>query len=511
MDPNNGPHPNHLGTLVMLQLARVFAAAILATLTSLPAASGQTSTSAVALERWNGSVSLPGGGTLDFSIALDGSAGTIDVPMQGAKGLKLTEVTSDAKVLKFTLKVPGGEAMFEASVEAGGQSAAGHLHQGGADLPLKLTRAKEGEAAPTLRRPQEPVRPFPYSEREVSYVNAADGTTLAGTLTAPSGEGKFPAVVLITGSGAQDRNESLLGHKPFLVLSDYLTRHGIAVLRVDDRGVGGSTGTVNLSTSADFAGDVIAGVEFLSHQPEIDPDHIGLIGHSEGGIIAPMAAVRTGKVAFIVLMAGTGLPGRDIIRLQSELISTADGDSPENAKNDAALQDQLFELVVSGADEATIKTRIREISEQQLAAHEKSDKAEDREKAKTGRASLDATVDQQARELTSPWFKYFLTLDPRESLRQVKCPVLAINGEKDLQVPPKANLPEIQRSLAAAGNPDVTIRELPGLNHLFQKCVTGSPSEYASIDETINPGALELIAQWIESHAHRHVETPGSK
>ncbi len=460
---------------------------------------------AAAPERWNGTVSLPGGANLSFSVVLTGGSGTIDIPMQGAKGLALSDVAGDGKSLKFTLKVPGageaGWARFEAVIDPDGLTANGQLHQAGMDLPLKMTKAKDGEAAPTLKRPQEPNPPFPYAQREVGYTNNADGTKLAGTLTLPEGGGKFPAVLLITGSGAQDRNEMLLGHKPFLVLSDYLTRRGIAVLRVDDRGVGGSSGKTSASTTADFVGDVLTGVEFLSAQPEIDAGHIGLIGHSEGGIIAPMAAAKSDKIAFIVMLAGTGLPGREIIRLQSELIDRAAGESEQDARADAAAQEPVFDLLAAGADEAAIRAKFREIAEGQLSRHESSGDAADREKAKAERATLDAKIEQAMKELTSPWFRYFLTLDPRDALRKVRCPVLALNGAKDLQVPPGQNLAEIERALKDGGNNDATVKELPGLNHLFQHCETGSPAEYATIEETMSPEVLEIVAGWVRAHS----------
>ncbi len=472
-------------------------------------------TPSVATERWSGSVALPDGDKLDFSIALSGSGGTIDIPMQGSSGLALSDVSADGATLKFTLEVPGqGEtawARFEATVDADGQTASGVLHQSGMDLPLELAKLKDGEVAAKLERPQEPKAPFPYDQREVTYTNEADGTKLAGTLTLPRGKGKFPAVVLITGSGAQDRDEALDGHKPFLVLADHLTRHGIAVLRVDDRGVGGSTGETKLSTTSDFAGDVLCGVEFLSKQIEIDAQSIGLIGHSEGGVVAPMAAVRSSKVAFIVLMAGTGLPGREIIKLQSELISHADGASQSEAKAEAQAQDEVFELVATGAADEALRAKLRAEIERQLTAQEASDDPAAREEARTVRANLEVQVDGAAKELTSPWFRYFLTLDPRDALRKTKCAVLALNGSKDLQVPPSANLREIEKALSEGGNKDFTTRELPELNHLFQHCTTGSPAEYGNIEETLATSALDLITQWVRQHAHLPVETPATR
>ncbi len=456
-------------------------------------------------EVWMGSISMPGGVELEFTASLNGSTGTIDIPMQGAKGLELADVLSDAKIVRFVLKPPGAPenawAHFEAAVAEDGKSASGLLKQAGMELPLKMKHASAGEKPAELKRPQEPKPPYPYAEREVSYTNRIDGTKLAGTLTVPGGSGPHPVALMITGSGAQNRNEELLGHKPFLVMADYLTRHGIAVLRVDDRGVGGSTGDMSKATSADFVGDVLAGVEFLSTQPDIDPRKIGLIGHSEGGLIAPMVAARSERVAFVVLLAGTGVPGREVLRAQSELIDVAMGMTPEEAKVETADQDAMLALVLSGADEATVLTKMREVGERQLAAADASTDPKRREEAKTQRATLDATIKQQYKQLSSPWLVYFLTLDPRESLRKTHCPVLALNGEKDLQVPPKQNLPEIEKALKEAGNKDVTIKELPGLNHLFQHCTTGSPAEYAKIEETCSPEVLEIMTSWIRERS----------
>lgn len=457
---------------------------------------------ATSKDQWKGSVSLPGGANLEFVAILSGGEGTIDIPMQGVKGMALSEVSSSKEMVKFTLKPAGlpeaNWARFEAKVEADGQTASGVLRQSGMELPLKLSKVVgDASKAVELKRPQEPKPPFPYASREVTYTNPADGTALAGTLTFPKAGGPFPAIVMITGSGAQDRDEALLGHKPFLVIGDHLTRNGFAVLRVDDRGVGGSSGSVNTSTSSDFAGDVLAGVEFLARQPEVDPRRIGLIGHSEGGLIAPMAASRSDRVAFIVLLAGTGVPGRDILRLQSELILKASGGTEEEAKSQIADQDVLVELVCSGADSDAIRAKVREIGERQLADAEASGDPKKREEAKTQRATLDAVVEAQAKQFASPWFRYFVMYDPRESLRATKCPVLALNGEKDLQVPVDQNLPEIERAVRAGGNTNVTVKELPGLNHLFQHCQTGSPAEYSQIEETIAPEVLDVMTSWL--------------
>ncbi len=325
-----------------------------------------------------------------------------------------------------------------------------------------------------LKRPQNPVKPYPYRDEDVAYDNKVQNVTLAATLTLPQGTGPFPAVVLITGSGPQDRDESLLGHKPFLVLSDYLTRHGIAVLRADDRGVGKSTGIFSKATTADFATDTEAGIAYLKTRKEIDPRKIGLIGHSEGGVIAPMIAARNKDVAFIVMMAGTGVPGDQIIPAQSEAIEVASGKDPAEAAKNAANEKEMLKLVETEKDQAVLEKELKE-----------------KMKGDTPEAQIGAQIAQ----LTSPWFRYFLTYDPAVALRHVNCPVLALNGSLDKQVLPSQNLPPIRQALA--GNKRAEIDELPGLNHLFQTAKTGSPAEYAAIEETIAPVALDKMATWI--------------
>jgi pimeloyl-ACP methyl ester carboxylesterase len=342
----------------------------------------------------------------------------------------------------------------------------------GASLPLVLTR---GAPLPPPRRPQTPAKPYPYREEDVTFTNSAAAISLAGTLTIPNGTGPFPAVLLITGSGAQDRNESLLGHQPFLVLADYLTRHGIEVLRVDDRGVGKSGGNFAAATSDDFATDVEAGVTFLQSRREVDQRRLGLIGHSEGGLIAPMVAVRNKAVRFIVLMAGPGVPGDEIIIEQARLIAIASGLPPESAQQNAIQERAILDLVKQEHDPAALERALRD----KLA----------------GLGMPPVQIDAQVKGLTSPWYRFFIGYNPAPALAKVTCPVLAINGEKDLQVPPAQNLPALRRVLAS--NPAAHIEEIPGVNHLFQTATTGSPTEYATIEETIAPVVLEKISSWI--------------
>ncbi|HEY7545261.1 MAG TPA: alpha/beta fold hydrolase [Blastocatellia bacterium] len=349
-------------------------------------------------------------------------------------------------------------------------------------------------------RPQEPRLPYPYDEQEVVYENKKDGVQIAGTLTLPRSKGLVPAVLLITGSGPQDRNETLLGHKPFLVLADHLTRLGIAVLRVDDRGVGKSTGKFSEATSEDFAADVLAGVEYLKTRKEINPRRIGLIGHSEGGLIAPMVAAKSTDIAFIVMMAGQGLTGEEILYLQGALISKADGVSDDFIAQNRAMQERVFAIVKREKDGVVAERKIREeaVSFREIAAS----KAEATEEQKKTINVIAAAIESQAKFVVLPWFRFFLTYNPRPALMKVKCPVLAINGEKDLQVPAKENLAAIRQALEAGGNKDYTSLALPNLNHLFQTCRTGAISEYAQIEETISPVALNTISNWILKHTN---------
>jgi len=408
----------------------------------------------------------------------DGLLATLDSPDQGAKGIPVTTVAREGASLKLEVKSINGH--FEGKISSDLSTIEGTWTQMGNSIPLALKRVKDTSEL-ERRRPQNPAKPYPYKEEEVSLDNRAAGITLAATLTAPPGKGPFPAVVLITGSGPHDRDESIMGHKPFLVLADYLTRKGIVVLRADKRGFAKSTGNFATATMVDFATDADAGVAYLRTRPEVDPHRIGLIGHSEGGIVAPMAAARNSDVAFIVMMAGSGVPGDEILPEQLILISEAAGKSPEEAGKDAAEERAMLALVEREKDDAALGKQLQE---------------------KLSGKVPEAQLEVQIKTLTSPWFRYFIAYDPAVALRKVTCPVLAINGEKDLQVPPKQNLPVIRKALAEAGNKNFEVDELPGLNHLFQTAKTGAISEYAEIEETMSPGAMEKIAGWILNLPH---------
>jgi pimeloyl-ACP methyl ester carboxylesterase len=369
----------------------------------------------------------------------------------------------------------------------------GVWRQGGTSLALILERGAPPARKP---RPQEPVGPLPYEVEDVRIPNRAANLELAGTFTKPRGAARSPAVVLISGSGPQDRDESLLNHKPFLVLADHLTRQGIAVLRYDDRGVGGSTGRFATATSEDFMTDALAAVAWLKSRADVEPARIGLIGHSEGGLIAPMAAVRSSDVAFIVLLAGPGVTGESILYEQGAKIARAAGAAEAAIQKNVAMQKRLFEIVKSTPDTAAMRAALRGAMR---AAVDSLSAAERQALGVMG--DLDRYIEGQVQSISTPWFRAFLMYDPATSLSRVTVPVLAINGELDLQVPPKQNLPVIEQALQRAGNRDVTIRELPRLNHLFQTATTGAPAEYGTIDETFSPLALELVSGWIRARA----------
>jgi pimeloyl-ACP methyl ester carboxylesterase len=365
----------------------------------------------------------------------------------------------------------------------------------GAQIIVPAPSTSNGQL-PGAQRPQEPKRPLPYKEEEVTYDGKQPGVRLAGTLTLPPGRRKhFPAVLLVTGSGAQDRNETMLGHRPFLVLSDYLTRRGIAVLRVDDRGIGGSYGASGSDTSASYAGDVQAGIEYLAKRKDIDPERIGLIGHSEGGMIAPMVAAKSASVAFIVLMAAPGVKGEELLAQQAALVAKARGASDEMVALNRETQEKMFALLRQGKDYIATESELRAIW-----GEAKNKMTPDDIRAM---GDPDVVARQQIRAVMTPWFRYFLAYDPREALEHTRCPVLAINGELDLQVPARQNLPAIEAALKTGGNADFTVTELPHLNHLFQTAPTGSPAEYAGIEETLSPVALETMGDWIVAHTKK--------
>ena len=431
---------------------------------------------------WHGMLSA-GGIELRIGITItagpDGAlAGTLTSPDQGAAVIPMGAVTLEGG--KLTLVIPRIRGRYEGTWDSAQQAWVGVFTQA---APLPLTLVKGPPVA--LRRPQTPQKPYPYREVEVAFESAPD-VTLAGTLTLPEGKGPFSAVAMITGSGPQDRDEYLLGHRPFLVIADELTRHGIAVLRYDDRGVAKSKGSFLTATSADFAVDAEAAAAFLRTRPEIDPRKVGLIGHSEGGMIAPLVAAADPKIAFVVLMAGPGVPTRELMRAQREAITKVMGGTPAVIAANAAAWDRVEDALLTAKDWPRARARMKEIL---LEAYTKAGVP-----AEPAAKATDAALLQ----VGTPWYKYFIGFDPGPTLSKLRVPVLAINGDKDLQVVSSQNLPAIRAALK--GHKDVTIVELPGLNHLFQTSATGDPREYGKIEETIAPAALHLMSSWIVAH-----------
>ncbi|HEY8669725.1 MAG TPA: alpha/beta fold hydrolase, partial [Terriglobales bacterium] len=401
----------------------------------------------------------------------DGLMATMDSLDQGANGMPVNSVARTGASLKFEMKSIGGN--YDGTISADLSTFSGTWMQMGKSFPLAFKRVKNASEL-ELRRPQNPVKPYPYREEEVSYSNPAAKIQLAATLTIPPGKGPFPAVLLMAGSGPHDRDETLMGHKPFFVLADYLTRKGIVVLRADKRGIGKSGGNYTQAVMADFGSDGDAGVAYLKNRAEGDPHNIGLVGHSEGGIEAPMVAAHNPDVAFVVMMAGPGVPGDEILAEQTVLIGRAAGKSQEEVEKDAAIQREMLAAVKKDTDYAALEKDLRAVMAGKVP---------------------EAQMGMQIKMVSSPWFRDFLLYDPATTLSKLTCPVLDINGEKDLQVPPDQNLPPIRKALAAAD-------ELPGLNHLFQDAKTGAIGEYAEIEETMSSVAMQKVASWILQQSH---------
>jgi pimeloyl-ACP methyl ester carboxylesterase len=394
-------------------------------------------------------------------------SGVMTSPDQSPAPIPLDGVVRDGAKLAFAAPRVGGR--FEAAWDADANAWVGTWSQG---LPLPLTLYPGGVVP--VARPQLPIPPFPYREEEVAF-DSAPGVRLAGTLTLPEGKGPFPAVVLITGSGPQDRDETLAGHKPFLVLADALTRRGVAVLRYDDRGVGASTGRFPEAAATDFAADVRAALAYLRTRAEADPRRTGLIGHSEGGMIAPMVAADDPRVAFVVLMAGPGVPAGALMAAQRQAVALAAGATPEAAARNAELWARVDAAVSGAPDLEQARTQVRQIL--------------------SGAGAAAPVVEAAVRQVASTWYRQFLAYDPAPNLRKLRVPVLALNGDKDLQVVSSLNLPGMRAALK--DNPRAEVVELPGLNHLFQPSATGDPREYGRIEQTMAPAVLQRIGDWI--------------
>ncbi|MEU5764094.1 alpha/beta fold hydrolase [Nocardia sp. NPDC047648] len=422
---------------------------------------------------WHGAIEVPGQPVqVGVSFRDDGTA-TIDIPSQGVTDTRLKDVRSDRDGVSFAIPDIPGDPVFRGEYESGSDRISGDFTQAGQSFRLTLSR---GRVTPPAR-PQEPKPPFPYKAEDVTYRNGE--ITIAGTLTEPQGPGPFPAILMISGSGPQDRNEDLMGHKPFLLLADTFTRAGYAVLRTDDRGVGGTGGKLDDANYADLAEDAAAGVRFLRARPEVDPARVGLFGHSEGGYLAPLVAARPDSgVAFAVLMAGPGVSGADLLIEQTRLVAAANGAPPDQIEAQVRDTTELAALLKAGNLQGAKELAVRK--NQALPADQR-------------------VPDDQAAEQFTPYMAALVAYDPAPALSALRVPVLAFFGGKDLQVPPAQSEQPMREHLAA--DPAATVHVFPGLNHLMQPTETGRPSEYGAIETTIAPEVLDYVTGWLRQRA----------
>lgn len=436
---------------------------------------------------WNGELDIQGQKmALIFHIEnKDGKlTSTMDSPAQKAFGIPVETTTFQDNNL--TIELPKFKIKYSGKPNVDFSEIDGNFVQGGASFPLKLGRKPIEKQE--LIRPQTPKPPFNYIAEEVTFDNTKDNISLTGTLTYPKTGTKFPVVILITGSGPQDRNEEIFGHKSFAVIADDLTKKGIAVLRYDDRGVGKSTGDFSNSTSEDFANDVRSAIEFLKTRPEIDHKNLGLIGHSEGGMIAPMVAMNNKDVKFIVLMAGPGTPIDELMIEQFTRYSELQGADASTIEVSTKNQKNTY---------AFIKNYKGNAFEKDLTAFLRTEMSNLPDNQKQTEEELNESVQNQVDAVNKKWFLYFIKYNPIDNLSKLKCGVLAINGTLDFQVPAKTNLKAIETALQKGKNKNYKIVELQGLNHLFQEATTGSLDEYSAIEQTISPKALSTMSDWI--------------
>jgi len=429
--------------------------------------------------KWNGILKVQG---IQLRIVFNiiqtnkGYSSTMDSPDQGAKGIPVTSTNYENSYLNLVILSAG--IQYEGTLDKENVFV-GTFKQAGQSSPLNLT--KENVEEEHVIKRQEPSKPYPYYSEDVRFKNIKDNIVLAGTLTLPNKDGNFPAVILISGSGPQNRDEELFGHKPFLVLANHLTKNGIAVLRFDDRGTSESTGDFKTATTMDFARDVEFAIKYLKTRKEININKIGLIGHSEGGIIASIIASKNKDIDFIVSMAGSALRGDKLLLLQKYKIETQMGINKQVVDNSQQIFEGAYNIVLNeNLENAVI-----------------SDSLSQYFRSKYGNNLPENQKNALINQLTSPWMINFIRLDPAVYIDKVSCPVLAINGSKDLQVPSKENLEIIENISKISKNSKIEIKELENLNHLFQECDTGLPGEYATIAQTFSQKALEEISNWI--------------
>jgi uncharacterized protein len=405
---------------------------------------------------------------------------SIDSLDQGIRGIPASKVSESAGQLRFEISMFRAE--YRGALNAAKSAIQGVWTQNDTEEPLDFERS---DRVLDLRRPQNPTKPYPYREEEVS-ITAEDGkATLAGTLTVPAGGGPFPAAVLIGGSGPNDRDEAIAGHRPFWVLADFLTRKGMMVLRYDKRGCGRSAGVYEQAALRDFVQDAQAALSYLKSRKEVDPQRLGLIGHSEGGMLGAQLAVRSTDVKWLVLLAAPATTGERTLLRQSELVARTGGLAEEQIARSQEFDRLAYAAVREVKESAPLETRLQALVE----------------KSGLGASMPPQALEAQLRLMTSPWFREFLDYDPEPVLERVVCPVLALNGDRDLQVDADENVPLFRRAYEKSGNRDFTVMEIEGVNHLFQKAQSGSPALYGAIEETIAPQVLKAVESWLVKHS----------
>ena len=424
---------------------------------------------------WKGEIDLGVqklGTAFDIKAEGSGYSATFDVPAQGAFDFPVDEVSFQNSQLQ--LKMNAMDASYSGTLKDSGIE--GNFTQRGMTFPLNLAKAEKKEQKKT--RPQDPQPPFKYNIEEVAFVNEKEGNKLVGTLTIPYGEGPFPAMVLVSGSGQQDRDEELMNHRPFWVIADYCALHGIAVLRYDDRGIGGSEGEVNNATSMDFSYDAEAAFDYLRNRKEINASKVGILGHSEGGIINFMVSARRPEVAFLVSLAGPAVNGIEVLKEQQAALLRASGMPEEMVQFSGNANAQMFDIIEASTSREEADSLLRQLVK--------------------GWGYNEELTEQTVGQMASAWMYYFLRYDPTEAIVKTNCLALLLNGSKDLQVIASQNFPAYEKIIAEHGKTNLTLRELPDLNHLFQHCETGSPNEYYEIEETISPEVLEMIVGFVK-------------